>query len=211
MEIPSYTQVYESGAVPRVHGNGFIQVDLNNEGTRRLHVWHENLPRQKVATPIHDHVFDMQSTVILGTLIHEEFTWRRHPDGDFLFYQARREEGTQNTTLQPALPLSSGTVPVFIKRTQRLVMLPGSTYFFPSGRLHLSDHVGLTATIMEKINSPSGYGSPRVLVPVGQEPDNEFHRDAHDVDMLWRYVAAALSIAKAQMLLTDEAEEIWWV
>jgi hypothetical protein len=52
----------ERGVRPRVHGNGFIQVDLTAD--TRLHVWGDKrIPRQNVYTPIHDHVFGFESTI----------------------------------------------------------------------------------------------------------------------------------------------------
>src|SRR3546814_6146607 len=57
--------VRERGGRPRVHGNGFIQLDLTERG--RLHIWGApRIPRQKTATPIHDHVFGFESTVAVG-------------------------------------------------------------------------------------------------------------------------------------------------
>lgn len=43
-------------AKPRVHPNGFIQLDISE--TDRLHVWHPSLPyRQKTFSPVHNHIF----------------------------------------------------------------------------------------------------------------------------------------------------------
>ncbi len=175
----------EAGHKPRVHGNGFIQLDLNDSGTKRLHIWHEDIPRQVVATPIHDHVFDMRSTVLTGTLIHEELEPRDPAPfhtGTHQIYRAQQEPGTQNTILVP----DEGNVALDI--VQRLVLGEGSVYTFPAWKLHTSDHVGLTATVMEKVNAPETYGRPRVLVEVGSEPDNEFKRDGFDPETLWPFI-----------------------
>ena len=40
-------QLRALGRKPRVHPNGFIQLDLNDAGTRRLHVWRDGIPRQE--------------------------------------------------------------------------------------------------------------------------------------------------------------------
>lgn len=186
--VTNAAELRERGCVPRVHGNGFIQVDLNKAGTQRLHVWDEDVPRQKVATPIHDHVFDMRSEVIVGTLIHKTYRvltcWDK--EGAYVVYRAQREEGTQNTTLVPY----DSTVNLELE--QRLILEAASIYTFPAYQLHESGHLGTTATIMEKVNAPDGYGNPRVLVPVGVEPDNEFHRDNHDVRLLWQIIEKAI-------------------
>jgi hypothetical protein len=185
----------QAGRPPRVHGNGFIQLDLNATGTRRLHVWDDDVPRQAVATPIHDHVFDLESLVLCGTLVHEELSLVAHAAGPWHVYRARREEGTQNTTLQrPSLARFD------VRTEQRLILLPGSVYRFPAERLHQTEHRGLTATVMQKLNAPASYGEPRVLVPVAEEPDNDFHRDGHDTDALWVLIYAALEAADSWAL-----------
>lgn len=178
----NYTNLINSGRIPRVHGNGFIQLDLNDEGTTRLHVWHDDIPRQSIATPIHDHVFDLRSTVLLGTLIHEEFLPGTNQFGTHRIYRAEQEKDTQNTILVP----DEGTVSLY--PLQRLILGAGSIYSFPANKLHQSNGVGLTATVMDKINFFGEYGRPRVLVPIGQEPDNEFRRDNHDPETLWPFI-----------------------
>lgn len=180
----------------RVHGNGFIQIDLNEDGSRRLHVWDETVPRQETATPVHDHVFAMRSSVLCGKLLHTELdalSPRPHDTARSLYqvHTARQEEGTQNTTLQP-----TGEV-VRLRQRIRKALLPGQTYEFPAGEFHTSGHRGLTATVMEKVDAPDGYGRPRVLVPLLGQPDNEFHRDGHDQEVLWLLVLEALALAFA--------------
>ena len=179
-----YEALRASGKKPRVHGNGFLQLDLNDDGTKRLHIFSEDLPRQEVATPIHDHVFDMRSEVIYGTLIHEELepVLAQVTDGTHQIYVAKQLEGTQNTILEPL----DGNV--YLNVVQRLILGTGSIYTFPAWHLHQTEHRSFTATIMEKVNAPTSYGRPRVLVPIDQEPDNDFHRDAFDEEFLWSFV-----------------------
>jgi hypothetical protein len=177
-----------TGRLPRIHGNGFIQFDLNEEGTKRLHVWHDSIPRQVTATPIHDHVFALKSRVIAGTLIHEVLDT---VEGDtHRVFRAQQEEGTQNTILVP----DEGTVALEV--VKRHVLPTGSVYEFPAWELHQTEHYGLTTTIMDKIDAPKEYGRPRVLVPVGKQPDNEFKRDGHDPEFMWKLIDDALRLAR---------------
>jgi hypothetical protein len=182
----TYEELRDAGRKPRVHGNGFVQLDLNDSGTKRLHVWDEDIPRQTVATPIHDHVFSLRSTVLVGTLIHEELEESPRDAGTHQTYVARQEPGTQNTILVPE-PWQCD-----LEVVQRLILAAGSVYTFPAWKLHQTDHRDTTMTIMSKINAPESYGRPRVLVPVGSEPDNEFHRDGFDEEYLWEFIEKAL-------------------
>ena len=63
--------IKDKGLIPRLHGNGFIQLDLN--GKDRLHVWHPDLPKQEFPTPIHDHKFSFKSHILYGELTHIEY------------------------------------------------------------------------------------------------------------------------------------------
>lgn len=180
--MASLAQLREVGRNIRVHGNGFLQLDLTEDGKKRLHIWDYSLPRQEVATPIHDHVFDLRSEVLCGTLIHEELTPIVTNNGTHIVYRAEQQEGTQNTILVP------DDDEVFLKVEQRLFLGAGSLYTFPAWHLHQTMNRGTTATVMEKKNAPDSYGRPRVLVEIGQEPDNDFHRDAFDPEDLWPLV-----------------------
>lgn len=209
---PDVIDLRLAGAKPRVHGNGFIQLDLDVAGRTRLHVWDDRIPRQSSPTPIHDHVFALRSRVLCGTLIHEELTpVARDQGGTHRIFRAQQEEGTQNTILVPDV----GEVVLDVE--QRLVLGAGSVYTFPAYALHQTNYRGTTATIMRKIpaSHPGGcmagsesrcappgscacfdYGRPRVLVPVGAEPDNEFRRDAFAPEPLWLIIAEALSMVR---------------
>src|SRR3546814_5268128 len=91
--------VRERGGRPRVHGNGFIQLDLTERG--RLHIWGDpRIPRQKTATPIHDHVFGFESTVVVGRLVNLVFSIVYCESGGFEVYAPSIREG-EDTVLGP--------------------------------------------------------------------------------------------------------------
>lgn len=186
-----YDELRESGKVPRVHGNGFLQLDLNEDGSKRLHIWDDALPRQSTKSSIHDHVFELKSHIICGRLIHVEFqaeTVLGKSSDLYNVYKAERVEGSNNTILG-----WTGQT-VRLNETRRFLFTAGSTYNFPEYELHDSYHEGFTATIMKKIDAPGDYGRPRVLVPYGQEPDNDFDREGFDPEELWPFVKKACDI-----------------
>ena len=185
-----YEMLRASGARPRVHGNGFLQLDLNPEGTQRLHGWDDALPRQATRSSVHDHVFALRSTVICGVLEHIEYQPWPTIEGDWQIYRAEQVEGSTNTELRP-----SGEF-VDLIETLRLQLRSGLSYTFPAWSLHDTDHRGLTATVMEKIDAPSGYGRPRVLVHRDEAPDNEFDREGFDQEFLWQFVYRALELQR---------------
>lgn len=192
MMLLSYVRLREFGRRPRLHPNGFIQLDLTKWGNLRLHVWpDEPVPAQKTSHPIHDHSFDMESTVILGTLTNREFKFvlGQAPEGRTVVYyrlfQATRLAG-QDTVLAEVDGL-----PGYLQPTKAKDLTPGERYKLGRGILHESTPHGLTATIMEKINPDPEYG-PLVAVPEGVQPDNDFRRETIDEELLWSFIRRAL-------------------
>ena len=69
------------GFAPIVHGNGFLIVPLDGSNRRRVHIWgHPGLPRQKVATPIHNHRFNFISTCLAGRVFNLTYGVQMDPD-----------------------------------------------------------------------------------------------------------------------------------
>ena len=175
-----YDYLREIGNEPRLHGNGFIQLDL--EAGERLHVWDPALEGmgQIVRTSIHDHRFSYHSLIVYGRQVHQEY--RVVVGSDLRIYNPERRVGTQDTKLVQTDP---STVPsVRAIAGNRLEIPEGFSYKFKAHEFHDSIPLGLTATIMTKTDEDYGH-IPRVLVPIGEEPDNEFDREAVDKEMLW--------------------------
>ncbi len=175
---------------PRLHGNGFIQVDLDE--TTRFHVWDLSLPRQKVSTQIHDHRFDFESHVLLGTLNHDVYTVYTvldpHLPQHYRVHVAEVREGP-DTMLTP----TSSTVSVV--HTDHLELAAGSFYTFPKYKFHESGADQLTATMMSKLHVDPTH-NPRVLVPLGEKPDNDFNRYGFQESELWDMVENAVDLIK---------------
>lgn len=179
----SYRELRRFGTVPRLHPNGFIQLEL---GTRkaRLHVWPEEpIAVRTVDTPIHDHVFRFESRVLLGTLLHFIHEYVEDPQGKYCMWSAGCSAAGR--AHQP-LKLIDGRR--YDQRTEACWRyLPGGRYSFDPFLFHKSVAVGLTATIIT-IDSFDETASPRVICPVGVEPDSTFRRDAFDPELLWSHI-----------------------
>lgn len=171
------------GREPRVHPNGFLQLDLDE--SRRLHVWDESLPRQVVRTPIHDHVFTFRSRVILGAVTNVHLRLVDSPEGNFVVHRAVDRAGEETR-----LESTGQRVFAEVESTDRYEA--GDMYDFPALQFHDSHPEGRTATVMVKL--PARYADgPRVLVPYGQRPDNAFEREAADTERLWELVCEVLT------------------
>ncbi len=182
------TELRQSGRIPRLHGNGFIELDLNEEGTRRLHVWpFPKLSAQKIDSSIHDHAWDMESQVYLGQIHHRTFTAEPHINGLFNVYRAipRDKEDTE-------LVKEKGRV--LVKQLDVIFVSAGESYFLSALHLHSSQWYGLSLSIITKSNMLDS--RPRVLCLDKTEPDNDFSRYSIDTEILWNSIEEALFRAK---------------
>lgn len=137
----------------------------------------------------------MRSSVILGTLAHVEYTFNtllhrselknRTP---YVLHEAQKIAG-EDTVLRPVSPTG------WLSRRRQYAVSAGFGYGFGSGVLHDSRPDGLTATVMTKTYTNDWY-RPKVAVPYGIKPDNDFRRDTGDVNALWKIIDNVLDLAK---------------
>jgi hypothetical protein len=194
------SQARKAGEKPRVHPNGFIQLDLVLDGSRiaqtRLHVWpdRDDIPTQSVATTIHDHRFDLRSTVLTGTLLQRRYDVSLTETPTHEIYIAQYPEDRKESVLGPSGVRVAVEDPG--KRAGVLygieVFTEGFSYTQPMYTFHDTQWSGLTATLMEKVAEDKAH-EPRVLVPLGHEPDNTFVRAVVDEELLWDYIERALT------------------
>ncbi len=177
------------GSVPRVHGNGFIQVDLTDRG--RVHVWnHPGIPHQKVWTPIHDHVFGFISTVVVGRMVNVSYQITLHKKGEWAVYSAVARDGEE--TVLEHHGYRCGITPGVPD-----VVTAGQAYTMEPFEFHETFPAEPTVTMMLKDGPTLAQGAntaPRVLVPSGVEPDNEFSRFSAPAVELWRITEEVLGM-----------------
>lgn len=176
---------------PRLHPNGFIQLNLTPDGAEHLHVWPSfSIKTQKTNHPIHSHIFDMESTVLLGGLRNETYSLMPSSDNKVAgrLYQAHYAvlRGPNDTILKPTYAKPCG---LYVETIEEIKA--GETYRLPSAVLHDSMPRGLTVTHMIKL--ANNINNPIVMVPVGVEPDNEFVRERVDENMLWGIINYAMA------------------
>jgi len=182
MKIITFNKLYSYGVEVRVHGNGFIQVDIP-ETNLRLHVWpRERLETQKVYTGIHNHKFGLKSKILCGKLIHTQFEGLVIADnGDWQMYKTVPRE-SEDTGLVLASPFY-----FTLTNPQTFQMCAGSEYEFPAGKFHESRGEGLTATLMQKTSVDESI-EVIVLCPKDKKPDYDFHRYQFEQKVLWNII-----------------------
>lgn len=180
------------GTSPRVHPNGFIQLDISKDKAwSRLHVWQNALDLgQDSESPVHDHIFDMQSRIYRGSLTQLRYDFDLGHWGDptheifMADYLGKSESVLKATGVKGNLT---------IDRLNCEARGEGEFYVQPAFTFH-DTQPGRTplVTIMTKSRIYDGF-EPRVLVPIDQQPDNDFRRNQYSETLLWEIIEDAIS------------------
>ncbi|KTB87923.1 hypothetical protein AO070_04745 [Pseudomonas syringae pv. syringae PD2766] len=169
-----------------LHGLSFVQVQL--EGSQRLHVWHPELPRRTCfeQSDIHDHRFSFTSRVLVGEQRNIEFKVEPDPLGEYMLYL---HEGARTACGgRPWVP--DGRVRM-VKIYEETVMA-GITYGQTAYLYHRTEPQGdgKVATIMQKLGEYSRGAHSSGLV--GTQPDDQFDRYQWTPAQLWEVVRSVL-------------------
>jgi len=157
----------------RVHGNGFLQAETACGG--KLHIWDPRLPRQKTPNCIHNHNHGFISTVLKGVIELTEFTVTGGEQFVIHLCDPRKGKDTKLT------PIDSPTAIVDLKVNRVFRMTEGSLYQFPLEMFRYHEVIPKTNVAITYVRSTERLGEevlPSVLVPYGEEPDNDFDRYA---------------------------------
>jgi hypothetical protein len=172
---------------PRVHPNGFVQFDVE-PNILRLNVWPADpIPGHPGRVhPIHNHSFDIGSTIIYGALTND--TYGFEPSTYYVTHVLHEAQRVNqfDSILVPVERRSVGNLLLLSSRTYKA----GQRYALDREILHDSIPNGLTATLMT-LEKPGRY-EPKVAIPVNVAPRNDYRRDAFDEGMLWDIIAQVL-------------------
>ncbi len=171
-----------------LHGLGFVQVQL--QGNQRLHIWHPELPRRACFehSAIHNHRFDFESRVLVGTQINIPF-------GDFPAESACFIKETHELYLHEGARTPRGGRPwtpngrVDMRELYSHAVSAGSTYCMKAYDFHRTDPGGdgKVATILKK--GWEGTRGAQSSCVIGVEPDTDFDRYQWSPAQLWEIVA----------------------
>lgn len=165
--------VYNAGTDPVLHPEGFAQIMLDPPvGDWKLHVWSDRFPRAADPDVVHDHVWNLTSTVLRGTQVnigYLEDEEQLYPGGkwyDLYVAQEVRHSDSQAGAGGKVLVKEGKTRLI---ENAPLVVEQGESYWFPRKRFHKSLAEPGTATLMHKTGRLSI--QPRVAALPGQRPD----------------------------------------
>lgn len=176
------------GHQPRIHPNGFIQLDII-PGKLRLNVWtSDGIFCGSRAHPIHNHSYDINSRILRGALTNLTYLdrWADRDAATHILHTAVKVPETQNETILTPIPNGYARM---VSQTA-VTYAAGDGYVLEREVLHDSLPHGLTATLMTIIKPNAKYG-PLVAVPVGVKPHNFHRRETDDkvtLNLMWDWI-----------------------
>lgn len=188
-----FDQINKTTVPPVLHGNGFLQFQLDGENAKRVHIWSSVLPRQQVSTQIHNHTFGFESKILFGTLLNQVYSVT-HANRDVTHYvcEAIPVPNSKDTDL---VEVSDDNL-VRIKHKYVQVLAAGDVYDMCPFEYHESMPISdLVVTYMTKTIRVPNFKA-RVLCRIGEKPDNDFSRHALDMDLAHFVVERALKLIK---------------
>ena len=179
---------------PRFHGNGFLQMYINDN--QRLHIWTPELPpiRNHNAT-IHDHRFDLHSDVLFGLLGHKTFDLEEDIEGSHRIIQL---EGASKVRKRPGHFVEDEYFNLILRHGY--MFAAGSSYTFKSRLFHDSYSNEFTVTVITKSDTINSFA--RIVM------EKEFEQPTHAFDpktqpsqeVLWDTIYTACSLCGDKLL-----------
>lgn len=149
----------------RHHAIGALQgyVIEDRDPEVRVHIWHQDLVRVDLELDggrPHDHRFDLRSTVLAGSIGHEELHVAEAFDGEFAEYTVQHARKGEAPLQPTGRKLNASRISGVIRA--------GNAYTFPARIYHRSFVPEPAVTLVSKYGQTS---SPaRVLFPDGRNP-----------------------------------------
>jgi len=116
------------------HPTGFVvaKVEVFERGMLRLHVWpDDDRVFGEPHWPVHDHVFSLQSLVLMGSVFSREHEVVDDPAGTMRRWAVDYGEGRDSQLVPEGNPVS-------VRAGQPVTTGPGNTYGVAAGRFHTS-------------------------------------------------------------------------
>jgi len=177
-----------TGSSPRVHGNGFVQLDL--EEGQRMHIFGDARVRPQLRpSTIHDHTLSFKSRVYKGQLVHRTVEVYYAAMGPYRMYRAVTNGKGEDRRLESAGHPRNRFHAII---SGEHVIREGETYNFSAGRFHETLAPWLCVTVVNKTEQ-TGTTAPRVLVPHDISPDEGFNRYQFEEDLLWKIIFDAIA------------------
>jgi hypothetical protein len=159
----------------RCHPLGFFYATerVSSDYTFRYHLWPKGwaMPLSQAGSEIHDHIFELNSVIVAGEMLHETFRFVPREAGPFRLIQVKY--GESGAALAP----SDNRGDLFCSRKE--TMTSGTIYRLPVGVLHRATPlIAPTATVVLAIAASEQM--PRIVVRNDQSLPQNYVRSLLD-------------------------------
>ena len=189
--IDKLQQLRLSGAKIQAQPLGMMRIALDGQRNADcgmfLHFWAANLPKSMSTPPIHTHVFDLKSRIILGEIRDTILKPILDSDGAYQLVKSRcAQEHCTITNKLGRANLKIDTVREFS---------PGDIYEIPKGNFHVTSpqkEGKIAITIMEKYRIDDE--DPILAIPHGDEINTTpFNRLQLNQELAWKTIMGSLN------------------
>lgn len=169
-----------------LHGSGFLQLILPN--SRRIHIWHPDLPRRKCFehSAIHNHRFNFTSQVLKGVQrnVRVDLELVKEGEGSHVVISHNGPRGLGGGRL--SYPVAECNVYPRISEEY----LPGDGYYMPKYEYHHTPCEGIVMTLMHKYGEDVIHATS--VCKKGVEYHHGFDRQQMSIDDMYDIVLEAI-------------------
>jgi hypothetical protein len=176
----------------KTHPLGFFHLAEDvGPGTRlRIHVWPRGwaVSGEQVGGEIHNHIFDLRSLVLVGSITNQVFEVAEDQNGEFQLLNIEYSSGTSRVA--PSGPA------VRLEELSSYVHTTGEVHNVPAGVFHRSSAEATPAITLVLAASASVGKHPLVALAAGHRPPSAFQRrslNSIELDLLAEALSCGLA------------------
>ncbi len=199
---------------PRVHGNAFVQLPLQNGN--RVHIWSEDLPQAEVVDiSIHNHRYSFKSKILYAAIenlildVHKVLPEPTQP----IYYHLYKVDYNSKYGITPNVPKSTvlkiSDEQFTYEITSSNIHHVNSTYNFQAGLFHQINPLdSLVVTLVNKyFILPTEIMAAICLCPANSIPDNNFDKiKSVNENIIWNVIDKV--IRKLKLTCIEDLEKI---
>lgn len=139
------------------HGIGFLKTYVGNNV--RVHLWHPRLITIGMESAVHTHRWDLESAVVLGTIVQEEYVVEPQLGGKWRIWEHGNSQSDKTSIIKGG--------EFEIKHKTEVKVEAGNKYYFKRDQFHRTVVSDIAATVVHR-EQPKGYSC--ALVQEGHTP-----------------------------------------
>ena len=183
----------------RHNGLGLLQGYVVEGGLEetRVHIWHPALEREGIehSGKLHDHRFTLNSTVLVGQIVHTEYQLSEPPQGAYQTFAVKNARAAMADSGTFDGAVARGSAARYNARLVEHAFGVGSFYSFQRGAFHGTRVSDLCVTLVTKTGQREA--PARILAPTDSKPVHAFASPLPREQWDWALQSAREALASA--------------